>query len=137
MDRILALAGELEGGRMRLSAFHMQHRLLGFTALKQRIYTNYLLAALQEAFKLVGSSNFLGKPRIAQEVLLMKMSDPFNDAHWLTAKLVSRSLTSQTWGIQQMHAGGSMQLHDRDLACRGQFDSQVLIVQLVVLLRTH
>ncbi len=61
LDRILALVGELEGGRIRFAAFQMQHPLLGMTALKQRIYTNYIRAALPEVVKLVGSTNFLGK----------------------------------------------------------------------------
>ena len=61
LDRILTLAGELEGGRIRLAAFQMQHPLLGFTALKQRIYTNYLRTLLPEFVKLVGSSHFLGR----------------------------------------------------------------------------
>lgn len=59
-DRILALAGELEGGRLRLAAFEMQHPLLGITALKQRTYAHYLRTALPEFIKLMGSSNFLG-----------------------------------------------------------------------------
>ncbi|KAK9859292.1 hypothetical protein WJX84_004797 [Apatococcus fuscideae] len=62
LDRILALAGELEGGRMRLAACEMQHPLLGITALKQRIYAHYLRTALPEFIKLMGSSNLLGDP---------------------------------------------------------------------------
>lgn len=61
LDRILALAGELEGGRLRLAAFEMQHPLLGITALKQRTYAHYLRTALPEFIKLMGSSNFLGE----------------------------------------------------------------------------
>lgn len=62
LQRLVALVGEVEGGRLSLAALHMEHPLLGTTALQQQIQSHYLRAALPEIVKLVGSANVLGAP---------------------------------------------------------------------------
>ena len=61
LQRLVALVGEVEGGRITLAALHMEHPLLGMTALQQQIQSHYLRAALPELVKLVGSANVLGR----------------------------------------------------------------------------
>lgn len=61
MQRLVALVGEVEGGRVSLAPLQMEHPLLGTTALQQQVYSHYLRAALPELVKLVGSANVLGK----------------------------------------------------------------------------
>ena len=60
MQRLVALVGEVEGGRISLAPLQMEHPLLGTTALQQQVYSHYLRAALPELVKLVGSANVLG-----------------------------------------------------------------------------
>ena len=50
----------MEGGRITLAALHMEHPLLGTTALQQAVHSHYLRTALPEIVKLVGSANVLG-----------------------------------------------------------------------------
>ena len=61
LQRLVALVGEVEGGRITLAALHMEHPLLGMTALQQQVQSHYLRAALPELVKLVGSANVLGR----------------------------------------------------------------------------
>ncbi len=61
LQRLVALVGEVEGGRISLAALHVEHPLLGMTALQQQIQSHYLRAALPEIVKLVGSANVLGE----------------------------------------------------------------------------
>ena len=65
LQRLVALVGEVEGGRLSLAALHMEHPLLGTTALQQQIQSHYLRAALPEIVKLVGSANVLGAPLLS------------------------------------------------------------------------
>lgn len=60
MQRLVALVGEVEGGRVSLAPLRMEHPLLGTTALQQQVYSHYMRAALPELVKLVGSANVLG-----------------------------------------------------------------------------
>lgn len=62
MQRLVALVGEVEGGRVSLAPLRMEHPLLGTTALQQQVYSHYMRAALPELVKLVGSANVLGAP---------------------------------------------------------------------------
>ncbi len=66
MQRLVALVGEVEGGRISLVPLRMEHPLLGTTALQQQVYSHYMRAALPELVKLVGSANVLGAPPDAQ-----------------------------------------------------------------------
>ena len=61
LQRLVALVGEVEGGRITLAPLHMEHPLLGMTALQQQVQSHYLRAALPELVKLVGSANVLGR----------------------------------------------------------------------------
>lgn len=60
LQRLVALVGEVEGGRVSLAPLRMEHPLLGTTALQQQVYSHYMRAALPELVKLVGSANVLG-----------------------------------------------------------------------------
>lgn len=62
LQQLLSLAGEVEGGCVRLQALEMRHPLLGSTALKQQAYSHYLRAAVPQIVKLLGSANLLGTP---------------------------------------------------------------------------
>ena len=60
LQRVLALVGEVEGGRLSLAPLAMEHPLLGWTALRQQAYSHYARATLPELVKLLGSANVLG-----------------------------------------------------------------------------
>ena len=60
LQRLVALVGEVEGGRLSLAPLAMEHPLLGWTALRQQAYSHYARAALPELVKLLGSANVLG-----------------------------------------------------------------------------
>lgn len=62
LQRLLALVGEVEGGRLALPPLDMAHPLLGATALRQRVYSHYTRAVLPQLVKLLGSANVLGAP---------------------------------------------------------------------------
>jgi hypothetical protein len=57
---VVALVGEVEGGRMALAPLALRHPLLGAAALQQQVASHYLRAALPELVKLVGSASVLG-----------------------------------------------------------------------------
>ncbi len=65
LQRLVALVGEVEGGRITLAPLHMEHPLLGMTALQQQVQSHYLRAALPELVKLVGSANVLGEAQLS------------------------------------------------------------------------
>jgi len=60
---VVALVGEVEGGRMALAPLALRHPLLGAAALQQQVASHYLRAALPELVKLVGSASVLGAGR--------------------------------------------------------------------------
>ena len=61
MQRLIALAGEIEGANIRFAALDMRHPLLDTTALQQQIYSHYMRMAIPELVKLVGSASLLGR----------------------------------------------------------------------------
>lgn len=78
LQRLVALVGEVEGGRITLAALHMEHPLLGTTALQQAVHSHYLRAALPEIVKLVGSANVLGAALFwRQSLCIMTQLTPF------------------------------------------------------------
>ena len=91
LQRLVALVGEVEGGRITLAALHMEHPLLGLTALQQQVQSHYLRAALPELVKLVGSANVLGRAAtaLAQELITMG---------WITMWRLRQAQTA--WGVK-------------------------------------
>ena len=97
--------GELEGGRIALAALHLEHPLLGATALQQQVQSHYLRAALPELVKLVGSANALGA-RTALAPALRRdsgMSHPCNFCLQATMPCVSARAQGQLldWRLEQ------------------------------------
>jgi hypothetical protein len=102
MQRLVALVGEVEGGRISLAPLRMEHPLLGTTALQQQVYSHYLRAALPELVKLVGSANVLG------ETLKLTLQPACaNDMGWLATatEVAAPALRSSLRGLAMCYAG--------------------------------
>ena len=59
-QRVVAVAGEIEGGSMHFAPLEMRHPLLDTTALRERMLKHYMSVSWQDLGKLLASANLLG-----------------------------------------------------------------------------
>ena len=107
LQRLVALVGEVEGGRITLAALHMEHPLLGLTALQQQVQSHYLRAALPELVKLVGSASVLGGAQLSHghDVASESWPEPKVDAHGLQLCGSTVLILETDWGSTHLLHG--------------------------------